>query len=277
MKKQQQIIIDSNKQKQQYWIDLWSYRGLFYFLSWKDVLVRYKQTVVGIAWSVIRPLLTMIIFVLIFSKVAKLPSDGDVPYAIMVFAALLPWQFFANALSDSGNSLVENADMVGKVFFPRVIIPASTIIVSLLDFCISFLILLILMIWYQFTPNVTILFLPFFLLLAIINALGLGLWLSALNVTYRDFRYVIPFIVQFGLYLSPVGFSSSIVPEGWRFLYSLNPMVGVIDGFRWSILGSENSIIYMPGFLISIFISLLVLYSGIRFFRKKEKTFADVI
>jgi lipopolysaccharide transport system permease protein len=277
MKKNRTIIIDSNNTKQQYWNDLWSYRGLFYFLSWKDVLVRYKQTVIGVAWSVIRPFLTMIIFVLIFSKIAKLPSDGNAPYAIMVFAALLPWQFFSNALADSGNSLVDNADMVGKVFFPRVIIPASTIIVSLLDFCISFVILLFLMLWYQFVPNITILLLPFFLFLAIINVLGLGLWLSALNVTYRDFRYVIPFMVQFGLYLSPVGFSSSIVPEQWRMLYSLNPMVGVIDGFRWAILGSENATLYMPGFIVSIIISLVVLYTGMKFFRKKEKTFADVI
>ena len=277
MKKKRITIIDSKNIKQQYWSDLWSYRELFYFLSWKDVLVRYKQTVIGLAWSVIRPLLIMIVFVLIFSKIAKLPSEGDVPYAIMVFAALLPWQFFSNALADSGNSLVDNAEMVGKVFFPRVIIPASSIIVSLLDFFISFAILLFLMLWYQFVPNITIVLLPFFLLLAVINALGLGLWLAALNVTYRDFRYIIPFIVQFGLYLSPVGFSSSIVPEQWRLLYSLNPMVGVIDGFRWAILGGENTTVYMPGFTLSIIISLVILYTGIKYFRKKEKTFADVI
>jgi len=277
MKKKRITIISSKNIKQQYWSDLWSYRELFYFLSWKDVLVRYKQTVIGVAWSVIRPLLTMIVFVLIFSKIAKLPSEGDAPYAIMVFAALIPWQFFSNALADSGNSLVDNAEMVGKIFFPRVILPVSSIIVSLLDFCISFVILLFLMLWYQFVPNITILLLPFFLLLAVINALGLGLWLSALNVTYRDFRYIIPFIVQFGLYLSPVGFSSSIVPEQWRLLYSLNPMVGVIDGFRWAILGGENTALYMPGFMLSIIISLAILYTGLKYFRKKEKTFADVI
>ena len=277
MKKKRITIISSKNIKQQYWSDLWSYRELFYFLSWKDVLVRYKQTVIGVAWSVIRPLLTMIVFVLIFSKIAKLPSEGDAPYAIMVFAALIPWQFFSNALADSGNSLVDNAEMVGKIFFPRVILPVSSIIVSLLDFCISFVILLFLMLWYQFVPNITILLLPFFLLLAVINALGLGLWLSALNVTYRDFRYIIPFIVQFGLYLSPVGFSSSIVPEQWRLLYSLNPMVGVIDGFRWAILGGENTVLYMPGFMLSIIISLAILYTGLKYFRKKEKTFADVI
>ena len=277
MKKKRITIISSKNIKQQYWSDLWSYRELFYFLSWKDVLVRYKQTVIGVAWSVIRPLLTMIVFVLIFSKIAKLPSEGDAPYAIMVFAALLPWQFFSNALADSGNSLVDNAEMVGKIFFFFVILPVRSIIVSLLDFCISFAILLFLMLWYKFVPNITIVLLPFFLLLAVINALGLGLWLAALNVTYRDFRYIIPFIVQFGLYLSPVGFSSSIVPEQWRLLYSLNPMVGVIDGFRWAILGGENTALYMPGFMLSIIISLAILYTGLKYFRKKEKTFADVI
>lgn len=270
-------IIDAKKTKQQYWKDIWSYKELFYFLSWRDILVRYKQTVIGIAWSVIRPLLTMIVFVIIFSKVAKLPSDGTVPYAVMVFVALLPWQFFANALGDCSNSLVSNSSMVSKVYFPRLIIPSSTIIVSLVDFAISFVLLICIMIWYQFVPDITILLVPLFLLLAIINAFGLGLWLASLNVTYRDFRYIVPFIIQFGLYLSPVGFSSSIVPEEWKFLYSLNPMVGVIDGFRWAILGSENVNLYIPGFIASIFISIFILYTGIKYFRKTEKTFADVI
>ena len=232
---------------------------------------------IGVAWSVIRPLLTMLVFVIIFSKVAKLPSDGTVPYAIMVFTALLPWQFFANALAESGNSLVANANMVSKVYFPRLIIPTSAIIVSLVDFAISFVLLILLMLWYQFVPDITILLLPFFLLLAVVNALGIGLWLAALNVKYRDFRYIIPFMIQFGLYLSPVGFSSSIVPESWRFLYSLNPMVGVIDGFRWAILGGENVTLYMPGFIASIVVSLFVLYSGVKYFRRTEKTFADVV
>jgi len=270
-------IIDSKKNKQQYWQDLWTYRELFYFLSWKDLLVRYKQTVIGIAWSVIRPLLTMLVFVVVFSKVAKLPSDGMVPYAIMVFVALLPWQFFANAVAESGNSLVSNSSMVSKVYFPRLIIPTSSIIVSLVDFTISFILLLVLMLWYQFVPDWTIILIPLFLILAIVNALGMGLWLAALNVKYRDFRYIIPFLIQFGLYLSPVGFSSSIVPEEWRFWYSLNPMVGVIDGFRWAILGSENVSLYLPGFVSSVLISFFVLYTGVRYFRKTEKTFADVI
>lgn len=277
MKDEFTTIIDSKKNKQQYWQDLWTYRELFYFLSWKDLLVRYKQTVIGIAWSVIRPLLTMLVFVVVFSKVAKLPSDGMVPYAIMVFVALLPWQFFANAVAESGNSLVSNSSMVSKVYFPRLIIPTSSIIVSLVDFTISFILLLVLMLWYQFVPDWTIILIPLFLILAIVNALGMGLWLAALNVKYRDFRYIIPFLIQFGLYLSPVGFSSSIVPEEWRFWYSLNPMVGVIDGFRWAILGSENVSLYLPGFVSSVLISFFVLYTGVRYFRKTEKTFADVI
>jgi lipopolysaccharide transport system permease protein len=268
--------IDAKKRKQQYWKDLWTYRELFYFLSWKDILVRYKQTYIGVAWSVIRPFITMIVFTIVFSKLAKLPSDANVPYAILVFVALLPWQFFANALQDSGNSLISNSTMVSKVYFPRLIIPASSIITSLVDFMISFVLLIVLMVWYQFMPDWKIVLVPFFLLLAIVNALGLGLWLAALNVTYRDFRYIIPFLIQFGLYVSPVGFSSSVVPEAWRFLYSLNPMVGVIDGFRWAILGSDVAL-YIPGFIASITISIIVLYIGLRYFRKTEKTFADVI
>lgn len=277
MNEQFTTVIDAKKSKQQYWKDLWSYRELFYFLSWKDILVRYKQTVIGIAWSVIRPFLTMIVFTIVFSKVAKLPSDGVVPYAIMVFVALLPWQFFANALQESGNSLISNSSMVSKVYFPRLIIPSSAVIVSLVDFAISFILLIILMIWYQFVPDWKIVLVPLFLLLAIINALGLGLWLAALNVTYRDFRYIIPFVIQFGLYISPIGFSSSIVPDEWRFWYSLNPMVGVIDGFRWSILGESNVQLYLPGLFASVIISIIVFYTGIKYFRKTEKTFADVI
>lgn len=268
--------IDAQKSRQQYWKDLWAYRELFYFLSWRDILVRYKQTVIGIAWSVIRPFLTMIVFTIVFSKVAKLPTDGAVPYAILVFVALLPWQFFANALQESGNSLIANSSMVSKVYFPRLIIPASSVITSLVDFMISFVLLSALMVWYQFLPDWKIVLVPLFLLLAIVNALGLGLWLAALNVTYRDFRYIIPFVIQFGLYISPVGFSSSIVPEAWRFLYSLNPMVGVIDGFRWAILGS-NVELYLPGLISSIVVSIIVFYTGMKYFRKTEKTFADVI
>lgn len=238
-------------------------------------MVRYKQTVIGIAWSVIRPFLTMVIFTVIFGNIAKLPSNG-VPYPILVFAAMLPWQFFSTSLTESSSALLSNASMLTKIYFPRLIMPSSAVIVCLVDFLISFCMLLILMVWFHFIPTWRILTLPFFLLLALITSLGVGLWLSALNVKYRDFRYIVPFIVQFGLYISPVGFSSNIVPEQWRFLYSLNPMVGVIDGFRWAILGNSASI-YWPGFLISCVLSVLLITFGVWYFRKTEHSFADII
>lgn len=269
------LIIEPGRTEKNYWKDLWRYRELFYILSWRDLKVRYKQTVIGVAWSVIRPLLTMIIFTVVFGKIAKLPTEGNAPYSIMVFAAMLPWQFFANSLSESSNSLVGNANLITKVYFPRIIIPASTVIVSLVDFLISFGLFVLLMIYYQFVPSKNILFLPLFLLLAFFTSFGIGLYMTALNVKYRDFRYVIPFIVQFGLYISPVGFSSSIIPEKYRLIYSLNPMVGVIDGFRWAILGEAN--INWLGFTLSVAITFFILFYAIRYFRKMEKTFADVI
>jgi len=269
------LIIEPGRTEKNYWKDLWRYRELFIILSWRDLKVRYKQTVIGVAWSVIRPLLTMMIFTFVFGKIAKLPSEGNAPYAIMVFAAMLPWQFFANSLSESSNSLVGNANLITKVYFPRIIIPASTVIVSLVDFLISFGLFVVLMIYYQFLPSVNILLLPLFLLLAFFTSFGIGLYITALNVKYRDFRYIIPFIVQFGLYVSPVGFSSSIIPEQYRLIYSLNPMVGVIDGFRWAILGESN--IYWTGFALSVGITFIILVYAIRYFRKMEKTFADVI
>jgi len=270
-----EIIIEPGKGAKQYWRDLWQYRELFYFLAWRDILVRYKQTVIGVAWSVIRPLLTMIVFTIVFGKLAKLPSDG-VPYPILVYAAMLPWQFFANSLSESSNSLIANANMLAKVYFPRLIVPSSSVIVSLVDFFISFAILVILMVWYRFVPDWRIITIPLFLLLALFAALGFGLWLSALNVKYRDFRYIVPFIVQFGLYISPVGFSSTVVPEQWRFLYSLNPMVGVIDGFRWAILGSSAQF-YWPGLILSFILTFIIFVFGLRYFRNTERTFADII
>lgn len=269
------LIIEPGRTEKNYWKDLWRYRELFIILSWRDLKVRYKQTVIGVAWSVIRPLLTMIIFTVVFGKIAKLPSEGGAPYAIMVFAAMLPWQFFANSLSESSNSLVGNANLITKVYFPRIIIPASTVIVSLVDFLISFGLFVLLMIYYQFLPSINILLLPLFLLLAFFTSFGIGLYITALNVKYRDFRYIIPFIVQFGLYISPVGFSSTIIPEQYRLIYSLNPMVGVIDGFRWAILGESS--IYWTGFVLSIVITFIILAYALRYFRKMEKTFADVI
>lgn len=270
-----ELVIEAGRTERQYWQDLWRYRELLYFLSWRDVLVRYKQTAIGIAWALLRPLLTMVVFTIVFGSLAKLPSDG-VPYPILVFAGMLPWQFFANALSECSNSLIANTNLLSKVYFPRLIIPISAVIVSFVDFLISGLILLGLMAWYNFVPSWQIITLPLFTLIAFAAAMGAGLWLAALNVKYRDFRYIVPFIVQFGLYVSPVGFSSSIVPEQWRLLYSLNPMVGVIDGFRWAILG-RSSVLNLGGFALSIALVTLLVLSGIWYFRRMERTFADVI
>lgn len=269
------LIIEAGRAERHYWRDLWRYRELFFFLAWRDILVRYKQTTIGIVWALGRPLITMLVFTLVFSKLAKLPSEG-VPYPILVFAALLPWQFFSSAFSGAGDSLISNAGMISKVYFPRLVIPTSAVIVSFVDFLISSIILVGLMIWYGFAPNLRMLTLPLFVFVAFAAAMGAGLWIAALNVKYRDFRIIVPFVVQFGLYISPVGFSSNIVPEQWRLLYSLNPMVGVIDGFRWAILGG-NTQLYWPGFLLSLSLVLVILVTGIVYFRKTEKTFADVI
>ena len=272
---QKELIIEAGSIESQYWKDLWRYRELFYFLAWRDILVRYKQTAIGITWALLKPFLTMIVFTVVFGNIAKLPSQG-VPYPILVFAGMLPWQFFANALGECSNSLIGNANLISKVYFPRLIVPTSAVIVSFVDFLISGIILLGLMAWYKFVPDWRILTLPFFILIASAASMGAGLWLAALTVQYRDFRFVVPFIIQFGLYISPVGFSSNIVPEQWRLMYSINPMVGVIDGFRWAILGG-NANIYMPNFLLSIGLVFLLLWSGIWYFRKMERTFADVI
>ena len=270
-----ELVIEAGRTERHYWRDLWRYRELFFFLAWRDILVRYKQTALGLLWALGRPLLTMLVFTLVFSTLAKLPSEG-VPYPILVFAALMPWQFFSSSFSGAGDSLINNAGMISKVYFPRLVIPASAVIVSLVDFLISGIILLGLMIWYGFAPSLRIFTLPVFILFTFAAAMGAGLWIAALNVKYRDFRIVVPFVVQFGLYISPVGFSSTIVPEQWRLLYSLNPMVGVIDGFRWAILGG-NTQLYWPGLLLSISLVIAMLVSGIVYFRKTERTFADVI
>jgi lipopolysaccharide transport system permease protein len=271
-----EITIEAGRAEKQYWKDLWTYRELFYFLAWRDILVRYKQTAIGLAWALIRPFLTMVVFTFVFSTIAKLPSEGDVPYPILVYSAQLPWQFFSGALSECSNSLINNANLVSKVYFPRLIVPTSAVIVSFVDFLVAGMILLALMAWYNFVPSWRILTLPIFILITFVASIGAGLWLAALNVEYRDFRFIVPFIVQFGLYISPVGFSSSIVPEQWRLLYSINPMVGVIDGFRWAILGGESNI-YLPGFAVSVGLVALVFVSGIWYFRKTERKFADII
>jgi len=275
MTDQHTLLIEAGRTERHYWLDLWRYRELFFFLAWRDILVRYKQTVIGVAWALLRPFLTMLVFTLVFSKLAKLPSEG-VPYPILVFAALLPWQFFSNALTEAGNSLIGNANLISKVYFPRLIIPASAVMVSFIDFLISGGILIGLMFWYGFMPDERIFVLPLFIAMAVAAVMGAGLWLAALNVKYRDFRYIIPFIVQFGLYVSPVGFSSAVVPEQWRLIYSINPMVGVIDGFRWAILGGDIQL-YQPGFLLSLSFIFLLLITGIFYFRKTERSFADMI
>lgn len=270
------LIIEAGRTERHYWRDLWHYRELFYFLAWRDILVRYKQTVIGIAWAVLRPFLTMVVFTVVFSRFARLPADGNVPYAIMVYAAMLPWQFFSSAFTEASNSLIGNANLISKVYFPRLIIPTSSVITSFVDFLISAFVLVGIMFWYQFVPTWRVVALPLFTLIAFTASMGVGLWLTALNVKYRDIRYIVPFIAQFGLYISPVGFSSNIVPEQFRLLYSLNPMVGVIDGFRWAILG-EASQIYWPGFVLSLLIIFVLLISGILFFRRTERSFADII
>ncbi len=270
-----ELLIEAGHSERNYWRDLFRYRELFYFLAWRDVLVRYKQTVIGILWAVLRPFLTMVVFVLIFSKIAKLPS-GALPYPVMVFAGMLPWQLFSTSLSEGSNSLITNSNLISKVYFPRLIVPTSAVVVSFADFVISFALLALLMIYYGVWPGWEVFALPLFTLLALAASIGAGLWLAALNVKYRDFRYVVPFLVQFGLYVSPVGFTSAIVPEKWRLLYSLNPMVGVIDGFRWSI-SSGRSPLFTSGLIVGCMITSVLLVSGIWYFRKVEKTFADVI
>jgi len=270
-----EIIIEAGRTEGQYWRDMLRYRELFYFLAWRDVLVRYKQTVIGILWAVLRPFLTMIIFVFIFGKIAKLPAGG-MPYPVMVFAGLLPWQLFSTSLSEGSTSLITNSNLISKVYFPRLIIPASAVIVSFVDFAVSAGLFALLMIFYRVWPTWHLLTLPLFTLLALITSTGAGLWLAALNVEYRDFRYIVPFLVQFGLYVSPVGFNSALVPAKWRMLYSLNPMVGVIDGFRWAVSGGRSPI-FLPGLIVSLGVMALLLIGGIWYFRRMERTFADVI
>jgi lipopolysaccharide transport system permease protein len=270
------LILELGRADKNYWLDLWRYRELFLILAWRDLSVRYKQTVIGVVWAILRPLLTMIVFTVIFGRVAKLPSDGRVPYSLLVFAGMLPWTLFSTSLTDASNSLIGNANLISKVYFPRLIVPTATIVTAFVDFLISLLLLFALMVYFRFSPGWNILLLPMFVLLALAGSLGPGLWVTALNVKYRDFRYVIPFVSQFGLYVSPVGFSSSVIPEQWRLLYSLNPMVGVIDGFRWCLLGGASPI-YWPGFATSLGVVAFFLWLGVRQFRKMERRFADLI
>lgn len=270
-----ELVIEAGRTERQYWHDLWRYRELFLFFAWRDLLVRYKQTVVGISWSLIRPLLTVGVLTIVFGRLGKMPADG-IPYPLLVLCGTLPWQFFSTALSESGNSLVNNSGMISKIYFPRLVMTVSTVITSLVDFLISSIFLVVLMIWYHFTPPLVVLLLPFFLLMVFTVSLGVGMWIAALMVKYRDFRIIVPFIVQFGLYISPVGFRSSVVPAKFRLLYSFNPMVGTIDGFRWCLLGDSRGI-YWPSVGIAILEITAILISGLWYFRKTERTFADVI
>ena len=270
------LYIEAGRTEKNYWRDLWRYRELFYFLAWRDILVRYKQTVIGVAWALIRPFLTMLVFTFVFNKVAKLSAPGAVPYALLVFAGMLPWQFFSTALSESSNSLIGNANLISKVYFPRLIVPAGSVITSFVDFLIMLAMMAGMMLWYGFAPDWRLITLPLFIALAFAAAFGSGLWLCALNVKYRDFRYIVPFIVQFGLYLSPVGFSSEVIPQRLRLLYALNPMVGVIDGFRWSLLKGQSPLPVQTLLLSGLIIAALCI-TGIWYFRQVEKTFADVI
>lgn len=269
------IVIDSkNNWKIINLTDLWHYRELFFFLVWRDIKVRYKQTFLGATWAILQPILTMIIFSVIFGKLAGLPSDG-VPYPIFTFAALLPWQLFSFALTNSSNSLVNEKNLITKVYFPRIIIPASSIVAGLLDFLIALVIFLILMVFYKITITWRLLLIPVFILIAILTALSVGLWLTTLNVKYRDIRYVIPFLTQVWLYATPIAYSSSLIPEKWMWLYSLNPMVGVVDGFRWMMIGQEAQ--FPAYFFISLIVVVILLVTGFLYFKKTEDTFADVI
>jgi len=270
-----EVVIEAGRLERQYWNDLWRYRELFYFLAWRDILVRYKQTVVGASWAFIRPFVTMVILTVVFGKVAKMDSGG-VPYPILVLCGTLPWQFFSTAVSESAGSILSNTALISKVYFPRMAVPMTAIITSFVDFLVSAVILVLLMGWYHFAPSIRILLLPIFVLQAFIAALGLGLWFSALTVRFRDFRHVVPFIAQIGLYISPVGFSTDAVPQQWRLLYSVNPMVGVIDAFRWSIIGSAAPL-YAPGLMMSVLVTAICMFTGVRYFRSTERTFADII
>ena len=270
-----EILITTAPSGRHYWRDFWHFRELLILLVWRDILVRYKQTVIGLSWSILRPLTMMLAFTLVFSKFARLPSN-ETPYALLVFAGLLPWMFFANTFSEAANSIVSNGHIISKIYFPRLIIPVSSLLVGLVDFAIAGGLYLVLSLLYERLPDWHVVFLPLFALMLCLLILALSLWAAALTVKYRDFRYIVPVMIQLGTYVSPVGFSSSVVPDRWQLLYALNPMVGIINGFRWSLLGGKNELQWEP-IAISLLITLLLLIPGIRFFRRTENGFADEI
>jgi len=276
MKELATLVIEPGRADRHYWLDLWRYRELFLILAWRDVAVRYKETLIGVAWAVLRPFLTMVVFTIVFGRLARLPSEGEVPYALMVFAGMLPWYLFSSALTGAADSMLANSNLIGKVYFPRIIVPASAIVTALIDFLVSLFILAGVMIWYRFVPGWQIMLLPVFVLLALLTSLGPGLWITALNIKYRDFRFIVPFLVQIGLYVSPVGFSTTVIPDQWRLLYSLNPVVGVIDGFRWCVLGGQSPL-YWPGLAMGLVVVTGFLWLGVTRFRATERTFADLV
>ncbi len=269
-----ELVIEPGRASKNYWLDLWRYRELLYFLAWRDIVVRYKQTAIGIAWALLRPALTMVVFVA-FRRLAGM-QPGGIPDPVLVFAAVLPWQFFSTALSESSSSLIGNANLISKVYFPRLIVPWASVVTAFVDFLITLGLLAVLMAWYRITPGWQLAVLPLFVAMAFGLSLGAGLLLAALNVEYRDFRYIVPFIVQFGLFVSPIAFTSANLPEQWRTVYALNPMVGIIDGFRWSLLGGyarfDAWTVGVSGVVTAAFLLL-----GIGYFRRMERSFADVI
>lgn len=269
-----ELVLEAGRTSRHYWLDLWRYRELLGFLAWRDVKVRYKQTVLGVLWALIQPAVTMAVFTFIFGRLAQMPA-GDVPYALMVLSGLMPWQLFAGAFSNASGSLVANTHLISKIYFPRLLIPLSSVVVAFIDFLIVLLLLVGMFVWWRFLPDWRILFLPLFVVLTLVSALGAGLWLTALTVKYRDFRFVVPFLLQIGLFLSPVGFASSNLPN-WRLLYSFNPMVGAIDGFRWCLLRGQS--VLDPVFLgISVAMSGVLLATGLWYFRRTERAFGDII
>lgn len=270
------MILEPGRAERNYWRDLYRYRELFYILAWRDISVRYKQTLIGVAWAIIRPFLTMVIFTVVFGTVARLPTEGGAPYALLVLAGMLPWTLFSTSLGEASNSLINNANLISKVYFPRLIVPTAAVVTAFVDFLISLVLVAGVMAYYQFMPSWHVVFLPLMVVLALIASLGPGLYITALNVKYRDFRYIIPFIVQFGLYVSPVGFSSNVIPEKWQLVYALNPIVGVIDGFRWCLLGGDSGL-DVRQFAISMAVVIGLLWLGVRKFRSMERSFADII
>ena len=270
------VVIEPGSQQKHYWDEIWRYRELFIVLAWRDLAVRYKQTTIGITWVILQPFLTMLIFTFVFGKIANLSSPINAPYALLVLTGLLPWQLFSNGFVGSSASLVENSNLISKIYFPRLIIPAAAMVVAFVDFMLGFIILVGVMFWYNYVPGWQILTLPVLIILALFASIGPGLWLTSLNVKYRDFRYVIPFIVQVGLYISPIGFSPTIVPEQWRLFYYLNPIVGVVDGFRWAILGGEIPV-YLTGMTVSLVVSIVWFFFGMWHFKQLENSLADLI